>query len=130
MHFLTKQSPIMTKSISSIWIPKSLLLLMAMSVISSAAFGQAQFWSIFGINGCSSSDYNHSMSCAVSPSTSPFININAMTNLTFITSSLPPVLANSSYDGYVVLDISHEVSKDAADLLRHVKETIKVRLVY
>lgn len=32
--------------------------------------------------------------------------------------------------GYVVLDISHEVSKDAADLLKNVKETIKVRLVY
>ena len=32
--------------------------------------------------------------------------------------------------GYVVLDISHEASKEALDLLKHVKETIKVRLLY
>jgi len=32
--------------------------------------------------------------------------------------------------GYVVLDISHEVSKNAAELLTLVKETIKVRLLY
>ena len=32
--------------------------------------------------------------------------------------------------GYVVTDIGQEASKDAADLLKHVKETIKVRLVY
>ncbi len=32
--------------------------------------------------------------------------------------------------GYVVLDISHEASQDAADLLSHVKETIKVRRLY
>ena len=32
--------------------------------------------------------------------------------------------------GYAVLDIGAEVSNDAAELLRHVKETIKVRLVY
>ncbi len=32
--------------------------------------------------------------------------------------------------GYVVLDISHEASQNAADLLMHVKETIKVRLLY
>jgi D-3-phosphoglycerate dehydrogenase len=32
--------------------------------------------------------------------------------------------------GYVVLDIDHHVSKDAAALLRNVKETIRVRLVY
>jgi D-3-phosphoglycerate dehydrogenase len=32
--------------------------------------------------------------------------------------------------GYVVTDIDHAFSKDAADLLRHVKETIRVRLVY
>jgi D-3-phosphoglycerate dehydrogenase len=32
--------------------------------------------------------------------------------------------------GYVVLDISHEVSKDATELLRHIKETIRVRVVY
>jgi D-3-phosphoglycerate dehydrogenase / 2-oxoglutarate reductase len=32
--------------------------------------------------------------------------------------------------GYVVLDISHEVSKKTVELLNNVKETIKVRLVY
>ena len=32
--------------------------------------------------------------------------------------------------GYVVLDINHETSKDAAALLKDVKGTIKVRLVY
>ena len=32
--------------------------------------------------------------------------------------------------GYVVLDISHEASRDAADLLSNVKGTIKVRLLY
>ncbi|MDR3680090.1 MAG: phosphoglycerate dehydrogenase [Flavipsychrobacter sp.] len=32
--------------------------------------------------------------------------------------------------GYVVLDIKREGSKDAADLLRNVKETIKVRMLY
>jgi len=32
--------------------------------------------------------------------------------------------------GYVVLDINHDVSKNAAELLNQVKETIKVRLLY
>ena len=32
--------------------------------------------------------------------------------------------------GYVVLDISHEASKEALDVLKHVKGTIKVRLLY
>jgi D-3-phosphoglycerate dehydrogenase len=32
--------------------------------------------------------------------------------------------------GYVVLDIEQEVARDAAELLKHVKETIKVRLLY
>ena len=32
--------------------------------------------------------------------------------------------------GYVVLDINHDVSRNAADLLNQVKETIKVRLLY
>jgi D-3-phosphoglycerate dehydrogenase len=32
--------------------------------------------------------------------------------------------------GYVVLDIKREDSKDAANLLRNVKETIKVRMLY
>jgi len=39
-------------------------------------------------------------------------------------------LKTNQETGYVVLDIGQEVSKDAAELLRHVKETIKVRLVY
>jgi D-3-phosphoglycerate dehydrogenase len=32
--------------------------------------------------------------------------------------------------GYVVLDINQKASKNAANLLKDVKETIKVRLVY
>ena len=32
--------------------------------------------------------------------------------------------------GYVVLDVDKKLSKQAAELLRNVKETIKVRMLY
>lgn len=39
-------------------------------------------------------------------------------------------LATNEHIGYVVLDVDKEISKQAITLLKHVKETIKLRLLY
>jgi len=74
----------MKKSFSYRWIQKPFILLAALFAFSSAAFGQAKYISIIGDNGCSypsNTDYDHTLSCLVAPSSATLSSMNYVTDL-------------------------------------------------